>query len=453
MLELERPDRELHGWKDIAGYLGVSIRTAQTLEKDQALPVSRGVGSKPQVSARASDLDSWKDQHRHDSVAGTADSLHPGITAPSTSDAILPPVKPKYLSRRNWLVGGVIAAVGLGGLGVVRLLWHRRQPVAAARIDGSTLIALDPDGRELWRYKFTERLGRYPSSRLGPPYCLIADLDGKGMTELLVVVLTASSSYGPVVCFGPGGDLRWRHAAGKAVVDSRGHQYLPPFGVVALAAIPARAVDPGLVVIVGAHNWSFPCQVAVLDGRTGRSVGEFWHRGHLNHIAIIDLEGKGKPQLLLGGVNDAPEYKRATLLCFDPRHVSGASRDQGGNVYFHGMSAGTEKTIIFFPRTEVSRYEEFNRVTALESRGGRIFVAVAEGITETDPAAIYEFDYSFRITNVALSGTLVQRFKEWQEAGKLPAESPESIAQRLRAGVEVVHRRGPHGEEIGSLGP
>jgi hypothetical protein len=52
MLEAERPDRELHGWKDIAGYLGVSIRTAQTLEKDQALPVFRGVGSKPQVFAR-----------------------------------------------------------------------------------------------------------------------------------------------------------------------------------------------------------------------------------------------------------------------------------------------------------------------------------------------------------------------------------------------------------------
>jgi len=354
-------------------------------------------------------------------------------------------VQPKEPSRRKLLAGGLIAVVGLGGLGMARSLWRRRKPVAAARIDGSSLIALDHDGRELWRYRFTERLGHYPSFELALPQCLITDLDGNGGAELLLQEVTVDPSNGPVVCFDPGGNLRWRYLPGRPVTDSRGHQFLPPYGVVALGAIPPRAGDPGVAIVVSAHNWSFPCQVMVLDGRTGRSVGEFWHRGHLRHLAIVDLEGKGKPQLLLGGVNDAPEHKRATLVCFDPLHVSGASSDPEGNPYFYGMSPGSETTVVFFPRTEISRTEEFNLVTILEGRGGRIFVAVSEGIAETSPVAIYEFDYSFRITNVALSGGLVQRFKELQEAGMLPRESPESIAQRLRAGVQVVHRRDPLG--------
>ena len=51
---------ELRGWKQIADYLRVSIRTAQNMEKDQGLPVRRGAGMKGQVFALPAELDQWR---------------------------------------------------------------------------------------------------------------------------------------------------------------------------------------------------------------------------------------------------------------------------------------------------------------------------------------------------------------------------------------------------------
>ncbi|MGD0773696.1 MAG: hypothetical protein ABSC05_12820 [Candidatus Solibacter sp.] len=61
MPDLAKPRQELHGWKDIAHYLGVSVRKAQTLEKDRNLPVRRSFDSpKSPVYALSSELDDWK---------------------------------------------------------------------------------------------------------------------------------------------------------------------------------------------------------------------------------------------------------------------------------------------------------------------------------------------------------------------------------------------------------
>jgi hypothetical protein len=49
---------ELSSWKEIAAYLGVTIRTAQRWEIEKALPVKRTAGGR--VAATTSALDRWK---------------------------------------------------------------------------------------------------------------------------------------------------------------------------------------------------------------------------------------------------------------------------------------------------------------------------------------------------------------------------------------------------------
>jgi hypothetical protein len=83
-------------------------------------------------------------------------------------------------------------------------------------------------------------------------------------------------------------------------------------------------------VVSSNHHWSFPNQVAVLDGKTGKLLSEYWHRGHLLHMTITDIDGDGEPEVLLGGVNDAPEYKQATLVVFKVPMISGASKNPAG---------------------------------------------------------------------------------------------------------------------------
>jgi hypothetical protein len=58
--------QELTGWKAVAEYLHVSVRTAQQFEKTKGLPVHRGAGVKPAIFAIASELDEWREEMKSD---------------------------------------------------------------------------------------------------------------------------------------------------------------------------------------------------------------------------------------------------------------------------------------------------------------------------------------------------------------------------------------------------
>lgn len=103
------------------------------------------------------------------------------------------------------------------------------------------------------------------------------------------------------------------------------------------------------------------------------------------------------------------------------------------------MASGTEKRIILFPKTPVSQLQEFNRVAKIRVASARITVIVSEGIlVPGSSTVIYEFDYQWRPVDAALEGTLEQRYREMEAAGKLPKEDPTVIAQRLMRQVKVI---------------
>jgi len=57
----EAPHRgQLHSWKEIAHYLGVTERTAQKWERERGLPVHRMPGEKGRVVAWLDELDRWR---------------------------------------------------------------------------------------------------------------------------------------------------------------------------------------------------------------------------------------------------------------------------------------------------------------------------------------------------------------------------------------------------------
>ena len=96
---------ELRGWKQIADYLRVSIRTAQNMEKDQRLPVRRGAGIKGQVFALTNEVEEWRLNE-----------------APSPASILQEPELPRAAdkSRRQWLsaVGGSTLLAAGAGLGL-----------------------------------------------------------------------------------------------------------------------------------------------------------------------------------------------------------------------------------------------------------------------------------------------------------------------------------------------
>jgi len=59
LAEQREQQGSLRTWKEIAEYLGVSVRTAQLWEKERGLPVRRMEGVRPQVRALTQDLEVW----------------------------------------------------------------------------------------------------------------------------------------------------------------------------------------------------------------------------------------------------------------------------------------------------------------------------------------------------------------------------------------------------------
>lgn len=53
----------IESWKEIASYLGITVRIAQNWERDRGLPVHRdGDGPRARVSAYSRELDAWKSE-------------------------------------------------------------------------------------------------------------------------------------------------------------------------------------------------------------------------------------------------------------------------------------------------------------------------------------------------------------------------------------------------------
>lgn len=434
------PERaELTGWSQIAEYLGVSVRTAQVYEREQGLPVHRLPGQKGRVWASTDELDTWKLNTRVPSTGHEADFAAP--TVPTQPTPLL-----AAISRRQVLLP-VLASSGallLGAAyGLARSGLLKSRPVDW-RVTGNTLTVLGDNGRELWHHAFPAQMDLGIYQKLpGHSTCIFADLDGDGNLETIFLYypLAQMTDERKIVCFNANGKIRWEFLTARTIVDSQSREWIPPYIPSAFLVISPQS-GPARVVVTSVHYWSFPSQVAVLDA-SGKLVGEFWHRGHLTHIGVADLYGTGRPHVLLGGVNDAPEYKKATLLSFDPNNVSGGSCLPAGEPYFQGVGPGTQTTEMFFPRTPASLDQEFNRVQAIMVASRRITVLVAEGISEDSAnQVIYDLDFHLDVISAFLSDPLKARYHEMEATGLIHKGAAEVEGERLRSQVAILRRSG-----------
>ena len=411
-------DSLLRSWKDISAYLGCDVRTCHRWEKKHGMPVHRAEGGemKSPVFAYKDELDRWF-QH-------TFKNSHPAR------------VKAE-LGRRYliWAAGAAAVVLLAGAFFIVKASRVRRQP-ADFSIEGSTLIVRDKDKRELWRKDtgmedlqledFYRR--SFQVMHRGEPNMLptlvIRDINGDGDTEVLFAPKRVQNQLGEgyLFCYDRKGVELWSFHAGKKLVCG-GKVFSPDYRIDGFYTHDLDGDGRIETVVESFQAPDWPCQLAVLDA-SGKMVGEFWNAGYLRELTYHDINGDGREELIVCGVNN--EYRGGCLIVFDTRKISGSS-PQTGAFACEGLGPGSELYYVTVPYLDVS-----------EARGDRVEGLRDIGITENGwirvTSAIglwYEFSFDLECVQISWGHGYIVQHEEMVRAGKLTSVLDEAYRDSL----------------------
>lgn len=304
-------------------------------------------------------------------------------------------------SRRGRKMSAVIvalAATGIVAYASFRVLSRHDQP-RLGRLDGSALVVMNADGKELWRKTFPE--GFAPDWFYGQGIgnrIWFGDLEGKGHTSVLFVYSPASREphSSTLICYSDRGKEEWRWTPGRELPELAGSP--ATYTAHALGVLKATEKGPPRIVVSSQHSPWWPNQIAILDSK-GKTISEYWHSGGLPSMTLADLDGDGREEIIATGIANGYDHQ-ATLVVLDPDRVFGASTEVRPEFQIHGTGVAQERLRLLFPRSDLNRaLFQFNMAMEPTVEHGNLRLTVAECITPLPPGCRiwYEFDKNFKL--------------------------------------------------------
>lgn len=380
----------LSGWKEIASYLGKSVRSAQRWEADYRLPVHRITtpDGGHLIYATRSEIDAWRlelkagrlddgsngvdlpEEHGNGNGSGAAPSDLVDDGAPSPG-APLATALPAVGRRSHVLIASMALNVALL-VTTAWLAWPARLVPARFELHGTMVRAMSASERTVWQHDFGGPV-RSPHS-LGNNAVFETDLDGDGTLEVIAVLrVNASGPRGltesdRIVAFRRDGRLLWTVQPTHELRDAE-RTYTGPWMVRAVAVDGRRvaagfshpAWRPNFVVEIDAKGqtrvryvqggwvqglayWRTPRGLALaIGGETGDLKGA--------SLAIIDADGPG------GREQAAPER---ALTC-------------------RGCPNAPARELYLFPNGDVTKalFRPWGLVSAVRPRGADLGIWIA----------------------------------------------------------------------------
>ncbi len=303
---------------------------------------------------------------------------------------------PQVSARRGLKLVAAIAAIGIVGYASMRMLTAHDQP-RSGRLEGSALTIMNAEGKELWRKSFPEGFASdWYYERGIATRIWFGDLEGEGRTSVLFLYLPAispQSHSSTLICYSDRGKEKWRWTPGRELPELEGSP--ATFWTVALRVMKATEKRPPRIVVSSGHYPWWPNQIAILDSK-GKTLSEYWHSGHLDYMALADLDGDGREEIVATGTDNG--YLQATLVVLDPERVFGASSEVRPAFQIHGMGIAQEGLRLLFPRSDLNK-ALFSYNQAMEStvEHGSIRLTVRECVVPAGCLVWYEFDKNLHL--------------------------------------------------------
>ncbi|HXY23978.1 MAG TPA: hypothetical protein VEI73_04965 [Candidatus Acidoferrum sp.] len=306
--------------------------------------------------------------------------------------------------KRVALIAALCATVGVAAYFSIQVLTVHGQP-KFGRLEGSALVIVDAEGKELWRKVFPEGIGpawyyaNGVASRLW-----FGDLDGKGRTSVLFSYLPTDESQphsSILICYSDRGREKWRWTPGRGLAELEG--VLSTFKTSAIGVVKAAERRPPRIVVESNRDpsWGGPSQIAVLDS-SGTTLSEYWHAGGLRDMVVADLDGDGKEEIIATGVAHGYD-SQATMVVLDADRVFGTSKEmQQSEFQIHGRGEAQERLRLLFPRSDLNR-ASFRSNHAIEPafQNGNLHLKVLECLAPIGCSVDYEFDKNFHLISVS----------------------------------------------------
>ena len=184
------------------------------------------------------------------------------------------------------------------------------------------------------------------------PHIKIVDLDGDARLEVLFSVQTKSDvGEGTLICLDDQARELWRFAAGRELVIN-GQTFRPDYRIFGFDVEDYDGDGDLEVLMISFQKPDWPCQTVLLDA-AGKVEGEYWNAGYFMDARAGDLDGDGDKELVLSGVNN--EYGRGCVAIFEAGGLRGGSPQADKAYRWPDLAAGGQSAYILFPTSDVAR--------------------------------------------------------------------------------------------------
>jgi hypothetical protein len=421
------PDR-IHGWKEIATYLGRGVRTVQRWEVELGLPVYRFVTKGSEVVyAKRSELDAWLNSTDRTRVAARSE----------------PAREPSLLRRQVTRLDLGVAALAIAVFVVLLMgyandsplpLWPfgsgkaQSEPPVSGRFDHQRLQAFDALGNPAWEHTFDFPIdeGVYRTGFLADgqsPSIVVDDVNADGLPEVMLVPWAADPANRRLYCFTADGTILFAAPALGATLGrlaGRMQEFSAGRFIVTGEANGAKSIWLSVP-----HAYRPETIVQRLDGR-GRVTSEYASHGAVTLLKALTVNDR---RLLMVGGTSA-DLQEATLAMLDYADAAGAdpTRAQEASARCEGCSTAGPIAFLAFPRLDVSTaVARPPLVTSVQLRGdGGLDVSVLQariGISSDRPfmhaAVVYSFSSDLRLEAALATEGYLLAHSELQLAGSI----------------------------------